>query len=322
MRKRLLSVFTALFLLFWVLPSFATDPPFTSINLTSSQANPYAGFTKGTDGNYYGTTYEGGTNGQGSIIKLTPNGTLTTIYSFATGNTGNHPLGSIIQESNGHLYGTTLYGGTDDRGVVFRFIESGSVYTVLHHFTGGSDGGDPYSGLVLDNGILYGTASSGGDNSGGVFFKIVLNGPTFSVVQPFPDNDSGRFPVNITLGSDGNIYVSNYSGSTYNGGAIWKYDIDQTSSSNLHSFSYSTDGFHPVGVSLASNGKLYGTTYLGGTNDVGTFFCLNPSNSDFDVLRHFAYSTDGGYTSGFPMQATDGNIYGVNPNGNPTYGII
>jgi len=63
---------------------------------------------------------------------------------------------------------------------------------------------------------------------------------------------------------------------------------------------------------------------MGGTNDVGTFFCLNPSNSDFDVLRHFAYSTDGGYTSGFPMQATDGNIYSVNSNGSSTatYGTV
>ena len=140
---------------------------------------PYAGLVQGRDGNFYGTTYAGGTNNAGgTIFKITPSGKLTALYSFCSevvnGNCtdGSSPDAGLVQDTNGNLYGTTQGGGANSYGTVFTITTSGKLKT-LHSFDS-TDGAIPDAGLVQDiNGYLYGTTTEGGANGEGSVFKLL-----------------------------------------------------------------------------------------------------------------------------------------------------
>jgi len=138
-------------------------------------ANPAAGVISDSAGNLYGATTVGGSGGGGTVFELTPsNGQwiLSVLYSF-TGSAG--PANSLVMDTAGNLYGTTVEDGTFGAGTVFELTPSGGgwIYTDLHDFTGGSDGSDPFGGVILDaGGNLYGTTEMGGANGDGVVFEV------------------------------------------------------------------------------------------------------------------------------------------------------
>jgi uncharacterized repeat protein (TIGR03803 family) len=139
-------------------------------------SHPRAGLVLDTSGNLYGTTYDGGANGKGTVFAVSPSGTETVLYSFCAQSgcrDGSHPLAGLILDAKGNLYGTTYFGGKG-RGTVFEVSPSGTE-TVLHSFTAkGTDGYYPSADLVLDDkGNLYGTTLSGGANGGGTVFQVV-----------------------------------------------------------------------------------------------------------------------------------------------------
>jgi uncharacterized repeat protein (TIGR03803 family) len=137
---------------------------------------PYATVTQGSDGNFYGTTNQGGTGGYGTIYRLTPSGTETVLYSFAGGSSdGANPVAGVTQGSDGNFYGVTTSGGAGGYGTVYRLTPSGTE-TVLHSFAGGSsDGANPQANLVQGtDGNLYGSTGSGGTSGYGTFFKVTL----------------------------------------------------------------------------------------------------------------------------------------------------
>ena len=139
-------------------------------------ANPYAGVVQGSDGNFYGTTYQGGASGNGTVFKITPNGIETVVYSFAGGSSdGANPVAGVIQGSDGNFYGVTYSGGANALGTVFKMTPSGTE-TILHAFAGGSsDGANPQANLVQGvDGNLYGSTVAGGSSADGTFFKVAL----------------------------------------------------------------------------------------------------------------------------------------------------
>jgi uncharacterized repeat protein (TIGR03803 family) len=146
-------------------------------NPTRDGAYPYAGMIFDPAGNLYGATTDGGSDYGGTVFKLTPSGgswTWSLVYSF-TGNPKCGPVGTLVMDGAGNLYGTTLCDGANNAGSVFKLTPSGIswAYTSLHDFTGGSDGGYPYCNVVLDGtGNLYGTTSTGGTQNVGVVFEI------------------------------------------------------------------------------------------------------------------------------------------------------
>ena len=159
----------------------------------------YATPVQGTDGNFYGTTYLGGSKESGTVFKLTPGGTLTTLHTFG-GPDGSQPLAGLVQASNGNFYGTTYMGGSQGDGEVFKVTASGAL-TTLHSFcsqSGCTDGRNPFAGLMIQgiDGNLYGTTLEGGAKGFGTVFKITPSG-TFSTLHSFctlsgcPD---GHFP--------------------------------------------------------------------------------------------------------------------------------
>jgi uncharacterized repeat protein (TIGR03803 family) len=141
---------------------------------TTDGSTPYAALILGRDGNFYGTTSNGGTNGYGTVFRITPAGAETVLYSFAGGITdGSFPAAALIQDSDGNFYGTTQAGGTGNFGTVFRITPAG-VETVLHFFAGGTtDGGFPTAALIRGgDGIFYGTTLNGGSSNLGTVYTF------------------------------------------------------------------------------------------------------------------------------------------------------
>ena len=158
---------------FKVTPS-GTETVLYSFGAGNDGEHPYAGVTQGSDGNFYGTTYQGGTSGLGAVFKITPSGTETILHSFAGGSDGANPEAGLILGSDGNFYGDTLQGGASGLGTVFEITPSGTE-TVLHAFAGSSDGANPSANLVQgSDGNLYGSTDAGGTKGYGTFFKVAL----------------------------------------------------------------------------------------------------------------------------------------------------
>ena len=134
---------------------------------------PYAGLIGDAAGNLYGTTWVGGASGLGTVFKLDKNGNQTVLHSFAGGTDGASPYAGLILDTAGNLYGTTVYGGTSNRGTVFKLDQNGNE-TVLHSFSY-ADGAYPYGGLIRDSaGHLFGTTTYGGAGDGsGTAFELI-----------------------------------------------------------------------------------------------------------------------------------------------------
>ena len=246
---------------------------------------PSGRLAQGTDGNLYGATSQGGTTGGGTLFRISPSGTYTSLYSFGNSpNDGNTPFAGLVQGSDGNFYGTTSGGGTgtnygrcDGCGTVFRISPSGSE-TVLCSFGGQSnDGGLAYAGLAEgSDGNFYGTTAAGGtgtccgDVGGGTVFRISPSGTYTSLYSLGSSGSDGFWQTDAGLvqGSDGNFYGTTQSG-------VFRIS-PSGSETNLYPFSNVPNGGRDcqAGLVQGSDGSFYGTTVLGGTNNDGTIFKL------------------------------------------------
>ena len=186
---------------------------------------PYAALVQATDGSFYGTTYFGGTNDDGTVFKITPGGVLTTLHSFK-GADGAYPYAGLVQASDGNFYGTTEDGGADDIGTVFK-ITPGGVLTALHSFQG-ADGSYPQAGLVqASDGNFYGTTLNGGAGlDAGTIFKITPEG-TLRTLYSFcsqTDCADGRAPNAVVQATDGNFYGTTFGGGPADWGTAFRLD--------------------------------------------------------------------------------------------------
>ncbi len=237
-----------------------------------------SGLIQATNGVFYGTTGAGGTYSRGTVFKVTAAGKLTTLYSFCLQSgcaDGEGPSsGSLIQATDGNLYGTTSTGGANGDGAVFKITLSGKL-TTLYSFDY-TDGENPNAGLAqASNGNLYGTAYYGGAyNSpygfGTVFDFEVTPGGTLTLLDSF-DGTNGMWPTaGLILATDGNLYGSNQLGGAYGvGGTIFNMSPTGTLTT-LYSFcaqSDCKDGYGPLAAPVQdTNGTFYGTTWLGGVS--------------------------------------------------------
>ena len=276
-------------------------------------SHPYAGLLLAGDGNFYGTTVQGGPHGAGSVFKITPSGTLTTLHSF-NGSDGLNPYAGLVLGNDGNFYGTTNNGGYHSIGEVFK-ITPGGTLAVLHSFNYNyGDGGYP-GGLVLGrDGNLYGTTSLGGDPSNGTFFVVSRDGNTFATLYYFEyliGKNPGYSTV-LVLGRDGNFYGTAPAGGANAAGTVFKITPGGTPTL-LYSFCAQlncTDGASPsASLLLASDGNFYGIAYGGGDHQFGTVFKITPSGA-LTTLHSFD-RTDGRSPLGALIQAHDGNFYGT-----------
>jgi uncharacterized repeat protein (TIGR03803 family) len=267
-------------------------------------AGPYHTLIQGSDGDFYGTTLAGGASNVGTIFKITPSGTETVFYSFAS-----IPYSGLVQSSDGNIYGTTATGGASGRGTVFKITPTGTE-SVLFSFPAGSS--DPYTGLIQgSDGNFYGTTGAGGTNDDGTVFKITPSG-TETVLHTFAKSGSdGETPyAGLIQGSDGNFYGTTYFGGASGFGTVFKVTPSGTETV-LYSFAGGSDGEHPyAGVIQGSDGNFYGTTYQGGTSGYGTVFKLTPSGTETVLYTFAGGSSDGANPEAGLIQGSDGNFYG------------
>ena len=179
------------------------------------------GLVLGLDGNLYGTTQYGGGNDNGTVFQITPNGLLTTLYSFSGGYDGGHPQTSLAQGGDGNFYGTTSGGGSNGDGIMFEITPNGS-FTVLYSFTGGTDGYNPSGLLAGTDGAFYGTTRYGGTNFSGNVFQIMTNG-TFNNLYSFTYGNNGANPqAALVQGGDGSLYGTTSSGAGGGYGGVFR----------------------------------------------------------------------------------------------------
>ncbi len=278
--------------------------------VNSDGAYPYGGVIQGADGNLYGTTAQGGASDSGTIFKIDTNGTtFTTLHNFA-GSDGAKPYGGLIQGTDGSLYGTTIEGGANNYGTIFKIDTNGSTLTTLHSFAG-SDGWGPYAGLIQGtDGNLYGMTIQGGLQTLGTIFKIDTSATTFTTLHDFAYND-GAYPwAGLMQGTDGNLYGTTTVGGTSGLGTIFKIDTNGAMLTTLHSF-VGSDGAGPYGGLIqATDGNLYGTTTGYGTSSYGTVFKIDTGGTTLTTLHSFVNS-DGAFPLAGLVQATDGDLYGT-----------
>jgi len=318
--------------------AFKVDPSgnVTSLHEFSNTDGAYSIGTliQASDGYFYGTTQWGGAFGEGTIFKMDSNGNLTTFYSFAGGNDGAEPLAGLIQASDGNLYGTAWYGGTYDCGTVYKTDLSGN-FTTLYSFSGGTDGGAPWSALIqAQDGYFYGTTSGGGDSSSGTVFKMDSAG-NLNTLYSFTGGADGGYPSEALLeANDGFFYGTTlYAGDatctvSNTGGCGTVFRVDSAGNlTTMHDFSGGVDGGVPFSSLIqATDGDFYGTTVAGGNpscsvyasgedyttyTGCGTVFKMD-SAGNVDALYSFTGSpSDGSNPLSTLLQGSDGFFYGT-----------
>jgi uncharacterized repeat protein (TIGR03803 family) len=270
---------------------------------------------QGLDGNFYGVTASGG-NGYGTVYKVTPEGALTTIYTF-NDTDGANPY-ALIQTASGDWFGTASQGG-QGFGTIFR-ISSRGAFTTLHVFHS-DDGAEPDFLIQGNNGALYGATFQGGSGNacfmgGGTIFTLSPSG-TFTTLYNF-DSQQGCWPGSLIQTPNGDFYgTAGAGGDTHacNYGCGTVFELASGTVTTLHTFDL-TDGETPQGPLLpGADGVFYGTTAGGGLSGAGTVFQVSSAGT-MNTVDNF--NSAQGSCSGL-IEATDGNFYGVSSQGG-TYG--
>ena len=334
---------------------------FCAQNACSDGRTPLA-VTQAIDGNLYGTTMNGGkwaniaSIGAGTIFKITPTGTLTTLYRFCAQKNCSDGVAptALTQAADGSLYGTTHYGGgvncgsATGCGTVFKITPSGTL-TTLYRFCSQSncpDGANPSPGPVqATDGNFYGTTAFGGVTNGcafihggpggcGTVFKITSSGTLTTLYRFCPQTGctDGNIPnTALVQGANGNVYGTTFGGGVNNSicstadecGTVFSMTPGGTLTT-LYQFCSQTnciDGFNPsLPLIQATDGNFYGGTQKGGANNSGTLFNITPSGA-VTTLHNFCGGCGDGTSPSALIQDTDGNFYGTTAVGGTGEGI-
>ena len=286
----------------------------------------------------YGTASYGGTSGQGTVFKVSTDGTgFATLHSFTGTSDGAVLLAGLISSGN-TLYGAARDGGSAGSGTVFRLDTDGSGFTNLYSFTAiagypstNSDGAEPLAGLVLSSNTLYGTAYYGGTSGNGTVFAVNSDGTGFRTLHSFTSipaypapqtNGDGALPQAGLILSGSTLYGATSGGGSAGGGAVFAVQTDGTGFTNLHSFpalppypnNTNRDGTAPRAGLILSGNTLFGTAYAGGSSSRGTVFAVNTDGTSFTVLHNFTGGSDG--AGPFGVLVLSGNaLYGTTSSG-------
>lgn len=258
------------------LSSSGTQKVLYSFTGGTDGALPRDGLIRDAQGNFYGTAEYGGTTNNGNVFEFTKTGKLVVLHSFTGGADGGTPMGALLRDAQGNLYGTTYFGGSVGGGTVFRVTPAGKE-SVLYSFKGFKDATGPQGALVRDaKGNFYGTTITGGQFGSGAVFRLTPAGK-ITVLHSFGNGADGVFPT-ATLVQDGkgNLYSTTLFGGASGQGCVFSITLSG-SEAVLYSFTGGTDGGKPsADLTLDGEGNLYGTTSVGGASGLGTVFKLTP----------------------------------------------
>lgn len=282
------------------------------------------GLIQATDGDFYGTTYEGGAESVGTIFKITQSGALTTLYSFCSQSNctdGGNPTGTLVQAADGEFYGTTGRYGENHSGTVFKFSSANGTLTILHSFNG-TDGQYPNGLVRASDGLFYGTTLQGGSACSeapegcGTIFSVTLSGALttlYSFCARTGCADGYSPSAGLIQGSDADLYGTTYfGGGADSSGTVFKIAANGVLTT-IRAFD-GTDGASPDGTLIQGvNGNFYGTTAQGGAKAFGTIFEITPAGiltTLYNFCPEGGACTDGESPQTGLLQSTNGDLYG------------
>lgn len=249
---------------------------------------------------YYGVNAGGGSAQKGYIFRFGQDlNDFEIVHDFLGQAQGGTPWGSLLQASDGWLYGTTQYGGTNDKGILYRFDPLSGAFEALHNFSTAT-GSDPSGDLVeTADGRIYGVTAVGGENvpgigTGGVIFSYDPQDQVYemrhSFLSPGEEFQGYRSQKGLTLGNDGKLYGACTYGGASGHGTLFSFDPENDNFNTLHHFDDSPNGRNPIcRLLLGADGSLYGTTPSGGVGIRGIIFRLIPSSpTPFSVIHNFS----------------------------------
>jgi uncharacterized repeat protein (TIGR03803 family) len=282
----------------------------------STGGHPAGSLVQASNGKLYGIGGIGSFSSNSALFSIDPATSTFTLLADSLSSS----FGNLIQASDGKLYGMTRTGGSGD-GYIFSYQPSSSTFTKLKDFIN-VNGANPSGSLVeARDGKLYGMTGYGGSSDNGVIFSFDPATSSYMKLKDF-DQVNGSHPFgNLIEGGDGKLYGLTYSGGSNGLGVIFSFEASTLVYRKLIDLDFAT-GCNALGSLLKANdGKLYGTTYSGGSNLAGVIFSFDPATSTYKKLKDFIY-TDGANPCTL-MQASDGKLYGAtNSGGIDGYGVI
>ena len=244
-------------------------------------ANPLGDLQLDSSGNLDGAVPVGGAFNLGAVFQVNPNTEAEALlYSFPGGKNGSTP-GRITQNAAGLIYGTTAAGGgAKDGGTIYSLSPATGKKTILYTFQSGADGSSPNGGLALDGaGNLYGSTRQGGADKDGTLFELNPSTKQFTTLYVFTGANDGSVPLGgLVLSSQGTIWgVTEKVNGKAGTGSLFSFDTTTNTFTTQHDFTGGTDGGTPNNFLLiGSNGAIYGTTQIGGSNGFGTIYEYGP----------------------------------------------
>jgi uncharacterized repeat protein (TIGR03803 family) len=290
---------------------------------TTDGSYPQSGVIEGQDNYLYGSTSTGGSAGHGILYKLSKSGAFYQVLKHFTGVDGSSPAGSLLQASDGALYGSTVAGGNNQLGVVFRLGTNGAGFTVLQHLQGvpatssfpSAYDTPPNPGPLLEasDGLLYGVNYQGGNGKGAIY-RLNKDGSGYETLRTFLgfDFNDGDTPVDgVTEGGDGRLYGMTFQGGNFGAGTLYRLNRNGSGYEILRHFgdpNANSAGHNPRGLAKGLDGALYGMTWSGGRHNFGMIYLLgqpvqfenHPQNLTSTVGESAAFSVS---VSGLPIPA-------------------
>jgi len=285
-------------------------------------ANPVTALARrkgSTDSSLYGTTYQGGSNGFGTVFSMTTTSGPSLLATFGRAN-GAYPAGALVSDTNGNLYGTTYAGGASAAGVfsgfgtIFKLTAEGggsySLHTLVSLYS--TNGAGPQGALAVGrDGNLYGTTTSGGLTGNGTAFRMTPGGELSTLVSFSAFN--GASPCGgLVLGSNGVFYGTTAGGGSSSNGTVFAMAADGELTT-MFVFNGANGSNPQAGLASADGKNFFGTTYSGGLNGLGTIFRIAPDGS-LTTLVSFDYA-NGANPQGPLCLAGDGIFYGTTEKG-------
>ncbi|MES2566012.1 MAG: choice-of-anchor tandem repeat GloVer-containing protein [Bacteroidota bacterium] len=265
-------------------------------------ANPNGSLIQATDGMLYGTCYNGaGFGSTGTIFQFNPNTySLSTIYSFGSSSMGDNPRGALVQASNGLFYGTTSYGGWYSKGTIFEFDPVSGIYNDKYNFIDAVGRAAIGSLIEAADGNLYGVTMLGGALDQGTLFQYNYINNIFTKQIDFSSVSIGRRPgedASLLQATDGMMYGTTMYGGSNGYGILYKFNPDSLLLYDRLNFNSIPDGSYPSAPLVqTSQGKLFGSTWAGGTNITGgTIFHYNSASNT--AIKKIDFLNSNGFRS-------------------------
>jgi uncharacterized protein (TIGR03437 family) len=264
---------------------------------------------QGTDGNFYGITSDGGSHALGTVFKITPAGTLTTLYNFGTLSTDGAGPNSFIQGPDGNFYGTTL-GNANIVGNIFKITPTGTLTTLFTFSMASVEGASPLGLINGSDGNFYGMTNTGGPNTGGTVFKMTPAGVLTTVYSFTPQQTGAGLTGTLVQGSDGNFYGTSVTGGQSNSGWVYKLTPAGVLSILYYFGPIATDSGPPSSLIEGTDGNFYGVTNPGSNSSIsGTIYKITPGGT-LSVLYTFVGTQNGAEPTTL-IEGADGNFYGT-----------